>query len=507
MQPNDPAQQPPPQAQAVPPETLVPPPPAPPMHTPVPKMLFIVIGVLLVFLLVGGAAFFVFRGKQEKDLPTSKQQPTEQPLNTDNPTGVVDNNLVVFLQRETPASKAADLLFVYDLKQNKSLSPLPEFSEDEERLLLLGNWSPDGKYLPILKLLPEQREKQALYLYDATSHTVKKLYTPSSDDYWAATGFDYATTWLDSKTLMVAHSPSTDTKTNTITTISLSGKKDTRSVPSSGQTISIHTLNKSLQAIYQRSIGTTAAELTLIDLLIDGKASPAKPQGNLVGIIKNTLVTLEIPKPKQIFDSSQPELNFDPKLVEEMSKLESQNLTEEEKRDRMLTLLEGSGDTTLIFTDIFSGKEVRRIPLTDPNWKTLTVAIDPSKTFLVAHQADRTVYPKKERYIQIQPESQLKHRLLFDRSVIGENIYYSGRRLTGGGVFAMSADNSWLVTLTADPIPSESLSDSAFGFSEIAGKTNISAFFLKSGKVLNICQKDCADFRVYNPQMLTVSPM
>ena len=389
---------------------------------------------------------------------------------------------------ETPQSDKPPVLVFYDVVKKQKLPPDPVIEADKNYMIMLGPWSPDGQYLPILAYTgPASQESNInFYLFDSKTLHSKRIYGEphtAENTVWASTSFTFTSGWIDNERLVMLDERDNQGKLEAVTYINTIGK-----VIKIDYSDEIRKQNSQLEY----SFGVGASGLTIDSLRIGVRDFTPVPIGEIVGVVDEMLVVLNKPVPYDLMGSGGSGFGLNKeteRLIEELQKLE---LPEEEVHARTLDLLEPKGDTVLKFYDLNDGVIKKEINLTDGTWQITSILVHPSKKTLIAHQIDKVMQTKKQRYIIIDLSSKSGFQTIFEEGVESQlNQPYLSLLMNQGISFLLSADGNSIIGMRS--------------FSkEDPHNSSIYIKDMVSGREEIVCQSQCSDARIYYPYHLVM---
>lgn len=379
-------------------------------------------------------------------------------------------------------------VFFYDAQKKERLPPSPIIQADNNFMFLLGPWSPNGQYLPILAFTDPATEKLYvnLYLYNSQTLEAKRIYSSLRNEenfVWASTSFNFLSTWMDDSRLMLEEDRDIQKGLTTLTYITTDGELKTIQQPDKLKKVSS-------QLEYTTTIGPDAhiESITAGSITLD-----FVPEGQIVGIVDGMLAVLKKPKSISIAvddagnAASPQDLEY---LEKEVEKLKKQGLSEEELSKKVLELIEPKGETILSLYSLKDGKASNEVNLTDGTWQTQSILVHPSGKFLIAHQTDKDFLPSKQRFITITPSEHPNTRVIFEEDLEkGGNPNYLSSLMFQGSSFFLSNDGNWIIGMRGSKVdnPQNSI---VYMRNIVTGEENI------------VCPNYCWDMRIYYPLYL-----
>src|SRR3989338_950278 len=187
----------------------------------------IIVALVTTVLVITGYLGYVLLRKnpQSNTVKTSK---------TTNLTTIVANPIIAYL--ESPPNDFAGNVVFYDTQKKEVLPPDSIIQSDGNSMFMLGPWSPNGQYLPILEInkLGSDDEVINLYLYDSNKLQARRIYnSPRSDEnfVWASSSFDFLSGWIDNSRLVVQNQRDTIQGVATLKYFTMDGELKTIQQP------------------------------------------------------------------------------------------------------------------------------------------------------------------------------------------------------------------------------------------------------------------------------------
>ncbi len=349
---------------------------------------------------------------------------------------------------------------------------------------MLGPWSPNGQYLPILAYTgPASEESNInLYLFDSKTLTAKKIYnSPSNEEnrLWANTSFNFIAAWMDEEKLVLKDDRNSQGVLTNVTRITTRGE-----IITTEHSNELERGNKQLE--YSFSLGAQGHTVTSIK--VGTNILAFVPEGEIVGVINGMLAVLTKPKPVSLSEMSDPNQNSD--IAKQLAELQRQGLTEEELSRRMLELMEPKGDTLLKFYNLANGSVEKEINLTYDTWQIQSILVHPSQKTLVAHQTNKFVQATKQRFISVDPSSESGFRIIFEEDLnTSVSQQFLSLLMFQGSSFFMSTDGESIIGMRGSAL-------------ESASTNNIYIKNIASAQEDIICPSNCFDMRVSYPYHL-----
>lgn len=447
--------------------------------------------LLWIFLILGFLVFEIGSSVFAWNYTHSSKKVSEPNLTTMTPTPSpqkTGNIMVAFVQSDSTLTRVGDnninLGFIrfYDLSTKKELSPDPILSQAPKTLPSLGNWSPDGRYLPIL-LLGSANVSESLYVFDATTQKAKKLTELSDTTEFPgfSTSFWFQSFWIDPTHVaaginMGKPSPSSDT----LLVVDTSGTV-TKSTRPATVILGTQRLTYELNQTIATASGVPAVAQTVTAVKIDGKQFQTSLQGTPFGLIGNQLVTAIIPTAQNPYTIA-PDAKFT-KQYEEAT-------TEEERTRLMNDFLRPKQEATVSLYDIAKGTLSRSIPISaQAPWYTASLQMRPQHNTIIVNQQDSVVPPYAYRFLEFNPTTKEM------RTIVQTSRYTAIPQLAMNTVdtkFTLSADGNWLLYY-------EQTNNPAFPPALYA---SIVATHIDTGEKVLVCKDGCNFFKVYNPDQI-----
>lgn len=433
--------------------------------------------IAIICLIVSGGIFAgVMKYKNDSKIKSNaanKQSPSS--INIEQSTQKVPNDkseLLAFIQNKNSSSSAnsseSEVKF-YDLNKRTFLPSDPQLPSLINSMYDLGQWSPNGIYLPILTIRASG-EPEPFFLFDSISKISKKIYT-FQDNLDSKYGGFSTTFWLNNRWLNDSHL--------VFYREDLSKPSPKEFIIDTNGTISEQAREKGY-VLQNTSLTVTenvsSGPATLKSLLIDGVRFPGSVKGRVVGLIGNDLISLESPYLPNMQDFSQ-----DPELIKRMNDTKS----ESEIKKIVDEAMKPKGNWILHFYDKKSGLETKIHEIKNDGWIVKNVQVRPvKKTILIALQ-EKATPPNSIRFLEIDPLNMTYRK-------IGQTLEmtsFPGLSLSNiDDYFNVSSDGNWLISYDGISTGTDS---------------GISSWHLNSGEKNVICERSCSLIRAFNPEALT----
>ncbi len=427
----------------------------------------VVIGIGITVAIINSSSGTRTKSSVTQSLPVPTTEPTIAPVNTSDNT----SELLTFIQYGKDPTSAVDseaTVILFDLNQKKALPTDPLLSSEKNASPVFGHWSPDGRYLPILYIRPSG-ELEPLFFFDSVTKTSRKVYTFVSIDQdkyvGLSTDFWLNNRWLDDARLvfyregLVKSSP----KEFAITidgTISEMSRRNELTLKNSRITV---------------TEDTTPGSNETKSIMIDGEKYNSVPKGQVIGMVKDEMVSLETPA------ADMQDLTEDSELS-----MKIYSATSDEERSEIINeAMKPKGNWLLHFYDPKSGLETRSHEIQSEGWQVIEVQIRPKKNTIIMMLKEKAVPPYAFRLVEVETENMIYR-------TIGEtpqSTSYPQLTLSSlGEYFNLNSDGEWLLSYDGQ-------------MSELVG--GIVARNLSTGEKVTICEKQCSHFRIFNPTALT----
>lgn len=365
-------------------------------------------------------------------------------------------------------NREAEVKF-FDLYKNTLLPADSLLSAEKKALPSLGIWSPDGKYLPIIFVHPAS-ETSPLFFFDSITKKSKNIYNfqPAEDIKYHGfiTTFWFENGWIDNS-LLVFYRDTITKRDFTITNEGIISEKNAEND---------YTLQNSKMTV---TVEIASGSANIKSLYIENIKFPGSIKGQVIGLIKDEVLSLESPAIPNI-------LNFtnDPEFSEVSKKVDSAK-SEEEKIKLIDQAMKPKGAWLLHFYNVKSGIETNSHKINNEGWIVKNVQIRPKKNTILMALEDKALPPYSIRFVEIDPSS-MKYRTVGE--LPQKNAYPELSLSLRGDYFSLDSEGDWLISYDGQ-------------ISETFG--GISAWNLNNGNKIIICEKLCADFRIFNPEVLT----
>lgn len=219
-------------------------------------------------------------------------------------------------------------------------------------------------------------------------------------------------------------------------------------------------------------------KIELEKVYVDNKELSFKPLYTIIGVIDNTLVTLEDTRNASEINQFDEKGNFaDPTLRNAFDNAK----TEEEKKKIIDSLFQPKGNSNLHLYDIHTGTAVA-VPLTENGWITTEALIRPKKDTVIVLQRNTLLPDFTARYLEVNPKTLAK-------TVISEEE----GEISVEGAFAVTSDGNWIIGYQPSK---EKIKD----YPDLGKK--ISAWNIETKEKIVLCVSNCHSLEVYNPHKL-----
>lgn len=430
----------------------------------IPKKLFLGLGIFFLLTTSGVAAMIIF--KSPKQNTTVKTSPTPQPDHSVEvqPTAFIPSippitNIkpppLVYMRmnslKKTPGDP--DEIVFYDLNTQKPLPVFDELDKSNTPYIEMGRYSPDGRYLP-LKVVPHKDDTASpthIYLYDASNHTLKLIYSSSTSDYKKPDIFKYAyfyhrTYWIGNDRFVIHRAVDSTTKQITVWSIDLQGKiyEELRHPVSKWE-------NQNLSYIIRHTFGLPDIyeNFTIYAAAIDYSTTD-----EVIGLSDSLIVALHRPNTILIDDHTY------------------------------LAFYDYSPDTK---------KEIKRVSIRDGNWHTFSALISTDGQKIYVHQIDSEKSPQNERILTIDIETEEKI-ILFERRATS-HAYANAAIKMDKVSFYVSNDAKWLISY-------HEMSRKDRDTTSLPYTSDITITNLQTHETSNLCDDVCLTARIYSPNLL-----
>lgn len=399
-------------------------------------------------------------------LPTA---PLTLPQSTPTLRAVSPESIVAFSKYNDASSSA---LLLYDIIQKRKIPVTVPLAAERDGLVALGPWSPDGKYLPIL-IIRGSNFPNPLYWYDTLDGLARLIVDARSkpDLLSGVASFNYLSRWLQNDIMVFNLRASPEENSDELVLVSSSGEVSRVSRPSK----LIHG-NRHLDiSVPLATVGSSPSAVAR-KIKFNGKEITFDFTGEIIGIVNETLVTLESPHIPEL-----DQLNENKSLTTSLNRAAD----ESEAEELLEQALRPTGDWYLHIYKLVDGSLINSISLTDDRWLTIQAQIRPQRGTVIIHQQDGQLPPFTTRYIEIDVNKLDKKRIVAEGP--GE---LSEERIFGNS-FYLTADGDWLISYA----PAEDLQAYPLGKTIIAWR-------IDTGEKLILCEDACDQIRVYNPEDL-----
>lgn len=422
--------------------------------------------LLVAVLVLMGTAIFLWWYLSRHESPVVT---LSLPLPTQKPRAVIPEALVAFTVYHEASSSS---LVLYDITQKREITLDSPLSTERDGLVNLGPWSPDGRYLPIL-IIRDSSLPNPIYLYDSMDGQARKIIDTRSvpDLLSSVTSFNYLSRWLQNDILVFNLRASPEENTDELVLISSTGHVSRVSRPSK-----LIRGNRRLEISSPLATDSATQLVATRHMKLDGNEITFDFKGEVVGVLNETLVTLESPEQPDLLQLNE-NRSFTASLKQAATEIEAEQLLEQALRP--------TGDWQLHFYQITDGGLTHSRSLADDSWLTIGAQIRPKRDTILIHQQDKQLPPFNSRYIEIDPKK------VDERRLIAEGTGETDDERTYGNSFYLSADGGWLIGYA----PSENPPVYPLG------KT-IVAWQIDSGEKLILCEDACDQVRVFNPETL-----
>lgn len=451
---------------------------APPKKPPLFKIL-VILGILIGFGIVSIFAYYQYKG-----ITSRKKDEAETDLGYGTQSGSVDNLTVVFVE----ATKDLDdeKVVFYDIRTQTRLEDIADFT-NPGYLYSLGQWSPDGKYLPIhVSALPDNQTGESsgeilLFMYDSEQHTAKEIYKENKSDEYEEriiySDVNYASGWLDEEKFGYRYDKDVENNKVTIKYITYDGLRGEETIEDNRRVS-----NDRLTIEYLGDNQTNSNR----EIYIDGQEILIKTEGEVSGLVDDFIVIFNQAEPQYDYTDLS-EANMDPNLEAELNEIESSNLSEEEKEQKIVDLLEPKGASTIHLINVTTLVEEEAISLDDEQWVVRSVQVHPKESILLVHETDSLYSSKKHRIYKIPLQDLENKDIIVSEDIVGDLLI--GSLLEEGVSFHITSDGSGVIYYE------DKAENDPFN-------RDIIMISLSSKEKRTICSTYCTSYKVYNPTQL-----
>lgn len=429
-------------------------------------VIIFIIGIVIACILIIGGSFYIknyhpnlLKNIGSDNNPLDNKLPEPTPKSNDQP-----KLPIAFIRW---ISDSPDKFYLYDLSKKEVVNTDPALTDPT----LLGPYSPDGKYIPILEITEGIENPDFLYFYDISANKAMQVLTSAE----SFSLFYVNSKWIDNNTLIYDSNYNQEVKTLEQKIVTSDGKISSSTIPYKSilknKRITIEKIENPDKSITQQ-------------VSIDGKNIGQNFKGSAVGISGNALVTLEIPLRPPLLDPNNPERAVDPAYEEAIKKARNEQ--------EVLEILEKYArpkESSLIHVySISDGSFIKSIPISSDGWYTIDAQIRPFSNTVVVHEQDKFYPPSYiSRYTEIDIQNPDKKRFISQEpgASVAEAIVY------GKVSFGISEDGLWLIGYQPSKLDIPTNEDKM-----------IAAWNLSSGEKIIICEDSCYYLQVYNPEVL-----
>jgi hypothetical protein len=368
------------------------------------KTAFAILGITLALMFILGTVY-LYRLQQKNGIPESVSVITPTPITDKKFTNIAYLNITDGQQIPT--------LVIYNTETKEKKTDFPKLEFADKVTFNVGQWSPDGRYLPIVASSwigdSFQDGESYFFFYDSVANDlIEAVHAASNntlDNRWMDIGYlDFTGSWITNTDFFVNfnYSKYTSQKLIEITYLNVSGAISTKIIPetNSPNVEGIQMTSRSNKLEY-KSKSTTLTPSTFYGISYEGKKYvPNLVNNQPIGVLDENLVTLYTPRG----------LNF---LTDAEKFKDLEKLSPEEQLQKSTDLLLPKGQDKLIFSDS-TGKLVKEIQLPYTDWKSEDVVIlDDSR--IIVYQSERAIAPTKERYLTISKDEKVD--VLYERAI------------------------------------------------------------------------------------------
>ncbi len=404
---------------------------------------------------------------------------------------VVNNMRNILAYTEAPQSEKPPVLVFYDIAKRQKLPPDPVVEADNNYMIMLGPWSPNGQYLPILAYTGPASTDYVinLYFFDARTLRATKIYSsPSSEENraWAGTSFSFTSAWLNDTKLVVKDDRNSQGVVTGITYITTSGE-----IASSSHSTGFRKVSKQLE--YSLDMGALGSAVRSVK--VGATELGFVPEGDIVGVTDGMLAVLV--KPKSMYFDGMADQSVNTELQRQIEELQKLELSEEEISRKALELIQPKGETKLNFYNLEDGKIAQSVSLTEGTWQVQSVLVHPSGNTLITHQTNNAMRVSKHRFVLISPAGEPSTRVLFEEDLqgVGYQPYLSLLAFQGTS-FLLNIDGTSVIGIRNGL--QDTPENGAVGIDHgIIFMKNIN-----SGEETLVCASNCFDMRIYYPYHL-----
>jgi hypothetical protein len=326
----------------------------------------------------------------------------------------------------------------------------------------IGPWSADGKYLPVVARTSNQEENSLLFYNSNTDKTLltkEKVLSKAEDTliinpYWKNNEEYFFDLNLNAE----------------LETIAFKAYNLTSSTTNTGET-------PDSKAFANKDVKTQISTLTSTQIvtLANGKSITLPIKENVLGVSGNYLITIELP---QITSTSEVALNNELYI----------NATNEEDKKAQMTnfLFEVNRPILHKYNTSDLSKKTDSIININTGWTNLGAQIIAPENLLLLHQK----YETSNGYLNKISEINLDKLTEFNTTVSYYSRLDTNITTDGSNSFFISADYKWIL------FPNQIESNETEYIS-------IFALNRSSKSLVTLCNSECIDLQVYNPDTLT----
>ncbi len=405
---------------------------APQVRPPRSKKLYLLVFVVVIFVLSAGAIALWFYNRQT--LPVV----SEEPVVVTPPKSVFESflgtkNYIAFAMSDNvPTFRRVR---VYDLDTKKFLE-LPQELAGENVLFTLGAWSPDLKYIPILKSNVGSSHGETLYLFDPKLNTIKTLVyldeEATQDNFKLNySSIMFGSKWLSNGEFLYYHTTGADRPLVT------------------SQVVSVDGVDKTIELPRDQIVGTKLPGIDTLDgrnVVLLGKNYTISTAGKILGAVHGQLVMVDVLGSPYDFSTVLTETP-DPAMQElekMMNEKMQQGASEEELSNFMLDAMTPKGDVKMFLLDPATAKRTDLVVLNSSEFPHISDAqLDASGK--VVFRRDASIFASSKYEFA---EASLTNGLV--KVLISKTINTKGDNtptsvLEDDAYFFLSEDGRWIV--------------------------------------------------------------
>ena len=356
-------------------------------------------------------------------------------------------------------------------------------------IISFGNWSADGKYLPIFVenfSEPGKPTNIAFYFYRAYDHKLLSAYESnerSSDNELMEHFVVWNSSWLSNEKFAYDlfddfENPSKGKEANWI---DINGKRGQDILPITRKYVYIDYKTQSI----------LADQKWIKNFIINNKTIPIPEDRHTIDVVGEHILLLAVPPTGNLVDPNQPGYIDVNKKTEELT---AQGKTPEEIGKILLDLAEPKDPSIIEFLNINTNSIDKTVTITDGSWQVSSIQLLSGNKKGIVHLIDKRFMTTKEQFIEFDVNDPTKQTVLLERPVLNYDNGSASGFMELGRSFEIIDQGSGNYLLVLYHNDFKDLTD------PLVIGSGISIYNSSTKKSFSICKSSCLDVRVYNPK-------